>query len=206
MERTRFDYFEYFITSAKAIKQSAEYLEIVLKRFNANNLPDYIATLHKQKVSADLRLSELLAQLSHEFIPPLQREDIYSLARTLNSVHSLIEEVVLNIYMFGISPVSQNAVNISQIITQMSEVLVYLAEELKIFKKSNKIKNYIFRINTLKNKGNKIYVTAVKNIFSQHLTDNQRFSWAITFKSIKNALFGCHNVAVVIEGIIINNA
>ena len=205
MKKRHFDYFEYFISSAEIIKQSADNLEKFFKNFDNKNIEAYVERFNKLKSLAEFKQRDLCEQLACEFMPPIDRHDIFILAEEFKNIVLAIEEVVNSVYMFKISSIRTETIRLSNIILQCADEIIHIAKEIKGLKKANKIKDYFFRINTLKNSGNKIFVTAVKNVFESPMSDSEKLVWTVTLGSLKDVINGCSRVANVTQGIIIKN-
>ena len=78
----------------------------------------------------------MMKRLAREFITPIEREDIVSLADAIDNVTDTIEDVLLRIYMFNFTKMREDAVKMAAIIVQCCEALREAVVEFANFRKS----------------------------------------------------------------------
>ena len=96
-----FDYFEYFNSCADYICRAAEYLDDSIRHFQHETFFDRVGVMHKIENDADSGKHTMMTRLAHEFLPPIEREDIIALSGELDNVVDMIDDVMLRIYMFN---------------------------------------------------------------------------------------------------------
>ena len=100
----------YFDTFAKGIYYAYDAAVLLQNYFNDFNTADIkakIDEMHSIEHSADEVKHEMMRKLMKEFLPPIEREDIVSLAQNLDDITDTIEDVFLRIYICDIDTVKQ---------------------------------------------------------------------------------------------------
>src|SRR5438552_8413626 len=115
-------YFDRFSDMATRIHESAR----ILDQFFGGEAPvpgvaDQIKRLEHE---CDEISHEILRGIDRTFITPIDREDIHQLAVRLDDVIDLIDGTVRRIALYGISEPTPRSARLSQIIVQITEVLV----------------------------------------------------------------------------------
>ena len=130
------DYFELLCRQVAHCTEAAGLLQAILADFDPAALQDQLASLHQVEHRADLVKHEMMEKLLHEFITPIEREDITALAQEIDNVTDNIEEVALRAYMYNISSVLPQAVRFGELIGRCCQALQEAMEEFRHFRRS----------------------------------------------------------------------
>ena len=87
--------------------------------------------MHHIENAADGFRHDMTQVLSHEFIAPIEREDIIELAQDLDNVVDAIDDVMRRIYMFNVQTIRPEAKQFSAIITKCCHALLETIEEFR---------------------------------------------------------------------------
>lgn len=200
-----YNYFECFCEVGKLANDAASYLNQVMEHFDAAKIPEHVESMHKLENAADIKKHELTSCLAHEFITPIEREDISTLSQELDNVVDTVEDVMRRLYMFNVAALRPEAVEFTRLIARSCATFSRLLAEFPNFKKSKTIKDLIIEINTLENKGDKLHAESLRRLFTQPAAQDERLVWMMIFESLENSLDACENAADLIESIIMKN-
>ena len=117
------NYFNMFIQSAGYARKAAKLLEETYKNFHPENLPQLLEDAHAIEHEGDTLRHDLMNRLMKEFITPIEREDIIQLSEAIDEVTDDIEDVVMRTYMYNISTIRPEAVEITEIIVSCCDAL-----------------------------------------------------------------------------------
>src|SRR5256884_6944084 len=141
-------YFERFTEMAQRIHESARILdEFFHSASPVSSVADQIKRLEHER---DEISHEILRGIDRTFITPIDREDIHQLAVRLDDVIDLIDGGVRRIALYGISEPTPRSARLSQIIVQITEVLVKAVAALQ---KQKGVIEVRIRIKQLENEG-----------------------------------------------------
>ncbi len=200
-----FNYFECFCEVAKIADDSASYLNQAILDFDVSRIPEHAENMHKLENAADIKKHELTKKLAHEFITPIEREDIATLSQQLDNIVDTVEDVMRRIYMFNVTALRPEAIEFSQLIARSCTMFSKLMDEFPNFKKSKTINDLIIEINTLENKGDKLHADSLRRLFLEPAAPDERLVWMMIFDSLESSLDACENAADLIESIIMKN-
>lgn len=200
-----YDYFDSFCQVGQIASQSANYLKQVVEAFHYQDVSTYVDDMHVLENSADAKRHELCNHLAKEFMPPIEREDISLLSQELDNIVDSVEEVIRKIYMFNIQEVRFEIIEFTKLVANCCDVFHKLLCEFPNFKKSKTIHNYIVEINTLENKGDKLYADSIHRLFCEKVDTLNALSWTVIFDALENSLDACENAADIIDDIITKN-
>lgn len=205
MAKKKFDYFNYFKEVSDIICEASEHLYNTLHKFSAENLQNELESMHEIEHRADCAKHEMTKLLAHEFITPIEREDIVSLAQSLDSVVDSIEDVILRIYMFDVNEIKKEAIEFSEEIIKCSKELNIVLTEFKNFKHSEKIRESIIAVNNYESEGDKILIRGIRNLSVNPQSDKELFIWTDIYEHFEVCLDACEDVTDIIESVIMKN-
>lgn len=185
--------------------EAARSLYDTLSNFDVNTLEEKQTSLHSIEHLADLKKHEIIKKLSREFITPIEREDILNLTHVIDDVTDEIDEVLRRVYMYNISSIRPEAIELADVIVKCCEGLLQISKNFSNFKKSSAIHNHIVEVNGFESLGDKIYTDAMCRLF--RTTDNpvEIIVWRDMFEALEGCCDSCENVCDVIESVIMKN-
>lgn len=205
MAKKKFDYFNYFKEVSDIICEAAEHLNDALHNFNEEDLQSEINIMHEIEHRADSARHGMIELLAHEFITPIEREDIVALAQQLDTVVDNMEDVLLRIYMFNVKEIKADAVEFSEIIIKCAKELDSVLEEFKNFKRSQIIKDKIVAVNNCESEGDKILVDGIRKLSLDESSEKELFIWTDIYEHMEECLDACEDVMDIIESVIMKN-
>lgn len=200
------DYFEMFIGMVEYSCKAARNLDEILRGFDPATVSDKIKDIHDIEHSADLAKHDMISKLVKEFITPIEREDILMLAHQIDNVTDAIEDVVQRVYMYNIRCVLPEALEFSQTIMQCCDELKLMMREFSNFRKSKTIHEHLVKVNYLEEVGDRLYMQAVRNLYTTEHTAMEITGWTEVFERMEKCCDACEDVADVVESVIMKNA
>lgn len=205
MAKKQNNYFNMFIEQVDFCCIAAENLYETLQNFDVNNLPETMEHLHIVENDADKKKHDMVNKLAHEFITPIEREDIYQLAREIDDVTDSIEDILIKIYMFNVSKIRPEALEFVKIIVDCCKVLKEVMKDFHNFKKTTTLKPNIIEINRLEELGDSLYIEAVHELYATSKDPVEILTWTQMFDRMEKCCDNCEDVADIVEGIIMKN-
>ena len=202
----KYDYFEGFVKMTDHSTRAAELLAKCLKEFDADALPEKMREMHSIEHSEDIAKHELLEHLVKEFITPIEREDIVTLAQKLDDVTDAIEDVLMTMYMFRITKLMPYAVEFTGIIEKACAQQRIMLEEFRRFRKSSEIKGFVVEINRMEEEGDKLYMTAMRELFAPGVDALTALIWKTLYDRLECCADAIENVADVVESVVMKNS
>ena len=158
---TKFNYFDAFASQAELAAKEAELLMLVVENFDrAEKLQEYLPEAHRIENEADEVHHSIHDALLPDFVPPLDREDITSLASSLDEVVDLIEELVLSFYMYDVRFMHTDAIEFAKILHKSCIALCGAVKEFPRARKSVPFKAGVVEVNDLEEEADRLYLEA----------------------------------------------
>lgn len=206
MARKNNDYFKMLTEMVGYSCTCAKSLNRILSNFNVKSLSADLAELHQIEHAADIAKHDLMNTLVKEFITPIEREDIMSLAQLIDSVSDRIEDVLIKIYMYNIQVIRPEAFQFTAVIENCCEALKTAMGEMHNFKKSQKLHECIVEVNRLEEVGDKLYLELMHNLYAESKDAVEIMVWTETFDNLEKCCDTCEHVADIIETVIMKNS
>lgn len=197
-------FFELFNDVTGQLTVAAGKLVEMLTQFD--RLTDRGSQMKVTEERVDATIGKIIKQLDRSFITPFDREDIHTLAGSLDDVMDDIEETAHRFEVFRIDRPTESAVALASIIQKCCVHLEGAIRLLDDLRRSEEIQNHIRDISILENEGDRIYREADAALFAKADGDvlglikwRELYAWLEqTIDSVKKA---AHVVAeIVIKG------
>lgn len=176
----KIDYYEMFIkTSDYAVQYAQELVAFLESHFDEDAGTGTFAPsepllklqeLHAIEEAADSVTHEVITNLAGEFVTPIEREDILSLAEQLDDLVDDIDEVLQRIHMYCVWEFTPEVLTMARTMLQATEAVQVTCTKLTYFKKSNSINDYIVRIHDCEDEGDVIFTRAVHKVFERAMS------------------------------------
>lgn len=199
-------YFNSFVDMVNYSCDAAAYLDEIISDYDPKNIPEQIKHMHEIEHSGDIVRHNMTKDLAKEFITPIEREDIMEMADAIDTVTDKIEDVALRLYMFNIQEIRDDAKKVAKVIVKCTEALKDALAEFHNFRKSKTIHQKIVEINTLEEEADQLYITAVRNLFTEVDDGLVAAAWNQTFHYMEDVCDSCEDASDVIESVIMKNS
>lgn len=156
---------------------------------------------------ADKQVQAIYLQLNRSFITPIDREDIFIIAKRLDQICDQIDSAAQRFLMFDVEEITEeSAKKFTDLIIKCCEHINTVAIDLKHFKKVDKINDGIRFINELEHNGDDLYHSSVKNLFKKNKDPLYVLKWKEMYLSFEIILDACEDAANTILGVVVKNS
>jgi predicted phosphate transport protein (TIGR00153 family) len=207
MAKQRFDYFDAFNRQAELGCEISRKLHEVFRDFTPDPVLDQLNQMHEIENAADEINHDILKHLATEFITPIDREDIANIAHLLDNIIDYIEDVCQRLYIFNISYVPRDAVEMVVLIEKSCDALNAVLKDFRNFKKSKTLGQLLINVNDYEEEADKLFLGAVRDLYVNH-TDDPLYvlAWNNIYSRMEKCADACESAAAVIGTIILKNS
>lgn len=205
MAKKNNDYFEMLRKQTSYCVEASDLLQKILCEFHADHIREYRVRMHEIEHTADGVHHEILNKLSTEFITPIDQEDILRLVQIIDDITDALDEVILDVYMYHIDVIPDQTIELSKLVNRCVCALYEAAGELKNFKKPEKLRGLLVKVNDIEMEADQIYTDAVYRLFESEEEVKTLLGAKAVYESLENCCDLCENAADVIEQVIIKN-
>jgi uncharacterized protein len=194
-------FYDDFVALAEEIRHGAAILEEML----APDQPlwDKADEIKEIEHKCDFLTHEIIQRLHRTFVTPLDREDIFALARSLDDVMDAIDATAAIVRLYQISSVRQDARDLARIIMASAEQVVKAAKALE---RKKGVAEPAVEINRLENEADRAHQNAVRRLFEEEKDPVQIMKWKEILDFLEDATDRCEDVANVLEGVVVKHA
>lgn len=194
-------FFDDFVAMAEQIRHGAALLQEMLAP--EQPLWDKADEIKEVEHKCDFITHEVIQRLHKTFVTPLDREDIHSLARSLDDVIDAIDDSASILRLYQINKVRPDARAQSRIILACAEQLV---SAMKALGKKQGISGCAVEINRLENEADRAHQLAVRHLFEEERDPIAIIKWKEVLDFLEAATDRCEDVANVLEGVVVKHA
>jgi uncharacterized protein len=194
-------FFEDFVAMAEQIHRGAGLLEQMLAP--QQPLWDKADEIKEVEHKCDFLTHEVIQRLHKTFVTPLDREDIHTLARSLDDVIDAIDDSAGVLRLYQIAVVRPDARDLARIIKASTEQVVVA---MKALGKKQGISAAAVEINRLENEADRAHAIALRRLFEEERDAIQIIKWKEVLDFLEAATDRCEDVANVLEGVVVKHA
>jgi predicted phosphate transport protein (TIGR00153 family) len=194
-------FFDDFIALAQQIRRGAVLLEEML----APDRPvwDKADEIKEVEHKCDFITHEVIQRLHRTFVTPLDREDIHTMARSLDDVMDAIDATAALVRLYQIERVRPDARELARIIGLSTE---QIESAVKALGGKKGIADCAVEINRLENEGDRAHQAAVRRLFEEERDPVVIMKWKEILDFLEDATDRCEDVANVLEGVVVKHA
>ena len=194
-------FYDDFTAMAEQIKHGAQLLDEMM----APDRPtwDKADEIKEVEHKCDFLTHEIIQRLHRTFVTPLDREDIHTLARSLDDVMDAIDASATIVRLYQIDRVRQDARDLARIIMASAEQVV---KAMKALERRKGVAEPAVEINRLENEADRAHQSAVRRLFEEERDPVQIMKWKEILDFLEDATDRCEDVANVLEGVVVKHA
>ncbi len=195
-------FFELFDALAERVTLSAALLHELFT--DPTRLDHFAGQIKELEHQADEVTHEVVVRLDRSFVTPLDREDIYALATTLDNVVDLVDGTARRAQMFHIGDCREPAIQLTAVLVRASELIRRAVHNVRDPQQVARISR---EIKKLEQEGDVLYFSAVGALFAGTPQDAlEVVKWKELYDNIEYAIDESEDVLNVLESISIKNS
>jgi predicted phosphate transport protein (TIGR00153 family) len=151
----------------------------------------------------DFLTHEIIQRLNKTFVTPIDREDIHSLAKSLDDVMDAIDDAASLFPLYHIEKVRFGARELAAIIEASTEQIRMAVEALE---QRHGLLERAVEINRLENEADRIHNRAVGQLFNEERDPISVMKWKEILDLLEDATDRCEDVANLLENVVVKHA
>jgi len=197
------DFFEIFDRASVNVTKAASLLVDLMENFD--NIEARAKEIYEVEQEGDILTHEIMKNLNKTFITPIDREDLHSLAASMDDVLDLIWGAVDRMMVFKIRETTKDAISMSKDLLMTTEVMQKAIKNLKE-KNYSHVQDYCIEINRLENRIDRDFRDALGKLFDEVKDPILIIKWKEIYEHLEDASDRCEDVANVLEAIVLKYA
>ena len=190
-----------FIAMADQLKVGARLLE---EMFAVDPpIADKAHEIKEVEHKCDFLTHEIIQRLNKTFVTPIDREDIHSLARTLDDVMDAIDNAASLVPLYRIDRVRFGARELAKIISAST---VVVRDAVMALEKHSGVLECAVEINRLENEADRVHQRAVGQLFDEERDPIAVMKWKEILDLLEDATDRCEDVANLLENVVVKHS
>jgi predicted phosphate transport protein (TIGR00153 family) len=154
----------------------------------------------------DSQTHEIINKLNQTFITPIDREDIYTLSQQLDDIIDLVENVIHNVKLYGITTKISGLSEFAPLMTEASYEMGKMLGHLKIGKNSKELSDSKIKIHELEDKGDEVFEKCIQNLFASETDAVKIIKTKDILENLEEVMDKFQSVCNIIEGIVVKSS
>ncbi|MBK6831785.1 MAG: DUF47 domain-containing protein [Flavobacteriales bacterium] len=203
--RDRVFFFHFEASAANVLKMSEDLIAIM------NTEPGSQRTALLERLEIAERANDdlthtIFTDLARNFITPIDREDIHSLATSLDDVADFILAAAKNLELFGINKPDETCRELARLVNEGCRIVQLAVQNLRNMHKSNAQNQFVVEINSMENQADEVYDKAIQRLFANEKDPIQLIRMRDIYSMLELATDKCEDVSNVMESIMLKYA
>ena len=201
----KLNYYDEFCRNANIAVEISNIICDFIESYDVNDLPSIVEKVHKLENDADQNLHTILNFLAKDFLPPIEREDIVLLSNKIDDLIDYLDEIVINLDMLNIQILRDDFKLFLSLIQNLSTALASMFESFKDVRFYEKAHNFVIEINNMEEKGDKVFVQAVKNLYINEKNSIEVTKWNIIYNGLEECIDSYESIANTLDAVVLKN-
>ncbi len=195
-------FFDIFAEMVSNLGDGARLLKQTLDDFQ--DVENRVQKLKDIEHRGDEMTHSVLTKLNQTFITPLDREDIYRLASSLDDVLDFVYAAGVRLVMYKITSAPPAASQLAEIIVKQVDQLMNAVKRLE--KKHDNVLEYCVEINRLENEADSVARSAIAVLFEKEKDPISLIKLKELYEVLEMATDKAEDAANVLEGVVLKSA
>jgi uncharacterized protein len=191
--------------TATNLTMSEVFVQCVSER-DLDKRTDLIKQIEDLEHQNDETTHTIFLELGKNFITPLDREDIHSLASSIDDVSDYICGAARILNTYNIQDLDASCIKLAECINRASKDLKTAVDELRNLKNIKSISDSCIRINSIENEADHAFEMAMSNLFENEKDVVRILKMKDLYANMELSTDKCEDAANVIESIIVKYA
>lgn len=201
----KYDYYNTFIKLMGYSCTACQLLIDTMLDFHPKDIQKKLVDMEKIVQESEKEELLLAQNLAKDFITPIEKEDIIEIVYKIRNITGNIKVGLYTIYMYNVTFIHSEALRIIKSIEQCNITLRKALIELHNFRKSKALSKYLTKLRYLEDKGERLYVEAVRKIYLGDMNHKDILAWTQVFNTLERSLSAHREISDVLDRIIIKN-
>jgi hypothetical protein len=198
------NFFELFDDIAQVLVEAAICLHSLVSDYS--EVDQKTRELRDMEKRVDHATTDICKRLNISFITPIDREDIHSLATSMDDILDYIEASADRMKLYGIDKPREEMIELAALIIEGTECVQKGVKALSHFRDIESILEPCVEINRIENLADGVQRKALGRLFKEETRPLEVAKWMEIFDRMETATDRCEDVANVLESIVVKNA
>ena len=193
-------FYEEFVGLAEEIRVGARTLKVMLSSDPPDSSKaDAIKDIEHR---CDGRTRAIIDRLNRTFITPLDREDIHTLAISLDDIMDAIDAAAAVVRLYKITQIRPGARRLAELVCESMDLI---SEALAALEKRKGVLELAARVNQLEREADRVHQDAIVALFDDERDPIAVIKWKEIFDFLEAATDRTEDVGNLLEGVVVKH-
>ncbi len=199
-------FYTLFENMADVVNKMAIQLQAMVNESDIDKRAEISANIENLEHKNDDYTHNVFTELGRNFITPLDREDIHSLATALDDIADYIHATAKKISFYKVNPNDLGMHKLAELVLQGSVQIQKAVHGLRDMKNLREMTEAIVKINSIENQADDVFDMSIEMLFNKENDFKEVIKKREIYQVLEIATDKCEDAANVIESIIIKYA
>lgn len=204
--KKKFDYFASLTRMAGYAAEEARMFRSFAENFAYEKLEPLRREMHSAERRCDEEKHAFTTALAREFLPPIEREDLFALARAADDLTDDTDGVAAFLYIADVKTLRADTAEFAALIVEACEKTEEMLKELKNIGKPARLFSLIVEVNEIEERGDKLYETAVRRLSKESRSTREVIEWRDIYEKFEKCFNAAEALADAAESAAIKNS
>ncbi|MDH4260176.1 MAG: DUF47 family protein [Gammaproteobacteria bacterium] len=205
MPRER-QFFTLFNSHASLVVQGAATLVEMLADYSANNRRDaYIAKIQGFETAADDVTHETVALMHNTFVTPFDRDQINKLIQRMDDILDLMQDTAESLTLYDVHILTPEVSQLAALVQICCTKVAAAVTQLSSMDNGPAILKICQEIDVLETDADRVTQAAISRLFREEQDVRQLVKLKAVYELLELTTDKCQDVALVIEGVVLEN-
>lgn len=152
--------------------------------------------------ACDERTRGIIDRLNRTFVTPLDREDIHTLAISLDDVMDAIDAAAAVMRLYKITQARAGARRLAELVCEQMD---RITEALAALEKRKGVLELVARVNQLEREADRVHQDAIVSLFDEERDPIAVIKWKEILDFLEAATDRCEDVSNLLEGVVVKH-
>jgi uncharacterized protein len=199
-------FFDLFAEDTANLVEQAKVFTEIFKTSDKEKQQDIIRKVRELENKGDEITHKIFLELSSNFITPFDREDIHSLATSLDDIADYVQGTASRIQLYNVENFTKTMELISEVLVKQVTEIDTALKDLRHMRNRQRVRDAIVRINSLENHADDLFDEAIARLFAESTPALELIKMKEVLSNLETATDKCEDVANVLESILVKNS
>jgi hypothetical protein len=196
------EYYHLFSEYAAHIEEAATALVELTGDYSSERARNKGREILELEHVGDKFVHDIIRRLNKTFVTPIDREDIYDLATTMDEILDNIEAAADAMIIYKIDVLAPHCAEQAVVLAKATASLRGAIDKLEGRKG---VREDCIEVNRLENDGDRLFRDATAELFDGDMTCTDIIKWKDIYGHLEKAIDECEHVANILESIVLKN-
>ncbi len=199
-------FFYHFEASASNVLKMSEDLMLIMGTSPGAQRAAMLERLQQAEHANDDLTHTIFTDLARNFITPIDREDIHSLAVALDDIADYILSSGKNLELYDVGEPDDTCRELARLVNEGCKIVQLAVQSLRNMHKSTGQNEFVVQINSMENEADSVHDEGISRLFRQEKDTLRLMKYRLMYRDLELATDKCEDAGNVIESIFLKYA